>query len=388
MCNAKKPRVLGTYMEAGLGHIVTAQAIADALEEKYKDSFEIINSFVLRDSDKKILNKYEKYMVSEVNKHSAFPGYCYLQMGAMFLIGTKNTLKFVHNTVFCRELRATVEEFKKFSPDMIVCTHYYLLYAAIKYRKTVDKNCKVVLYCPDNMVHGWWDNRVDRIYTNNHLATEDAIRFGFPKDKILEVFYPTRSAVTESNGTKAEYREQFGLPQDKFTVVVADGVYAKARARRVTKKLLRAKIPLTVCLIAGKNEALKREFEEIEKVPENITLKVFGFIKNAPQLYAASDIFVTKAGPNAVLDSVMMGTPVIMNYFASPMEHAVVRLFGYSKECGYYITGTGATLKKIEELSKDPEEMERLREKCAFFDKTKNGASDIADDIAKMMCVI
>ena len=70
MSENKKPRVLVTYMEAGLGHIVTAQAISDALKKSYSDKLDVIDNYTLRDSKRKILNKYEKFMVSEVNKHS------------------------------------------------------------------------------------------------------------------------------------------------------------------------------------------------------------------------------------------------------------------------------------------------------------------------------
>lgn len=385
MSENKKPRVLVTYMEAGLGHIVTAQAISDALKRSYADKLEVIDNYTLRDSKRKILNKYEKYMVNEVNKHSKYPGYCYLFMWSMHIIGSKNTLKLIHNTVFRRQLKATLEEYREFSPDMIICTHYYLLYAAIVYRKKIDPNCKVVLYCPDNMLHGWWDNRPDRLYTNNHIATEDALKFKFPKENILEVFYPTRAAVTESNGTKEEYREKFDIPKDKFAVVVADGVYAKARAERAARELMKSKEPVTICLIAGKNEKLRKKFEAMTDIPEHITLKVFGFVEDAPQLYSACDLFITKAGPNAVLDSVMMGTPVIMTYYASPMEHAVVRLFGKSKGCGYYITSCKRARAATERLAKNPEELNALRKNCAFFDKNRNGAHDIADDVAKLL---
>ncbi len=388
MCDKKKPRVLVTYIEAGLGHIVTARAISDALRDNYSDKIDVTDSFVLRDSKNPVLEKYEDYMVNEVRRHSRFPGYCYFQMSTMYLLGSsKNTLKFVHNTVFRRQLVETVKEYVKFAPDMIICTHYYLLYAAVVYRKKHNPSCKVVLYCPDNMLHGWWDNRVDMLYTNNSIATADALKFRFDKDKILEVFYPTRDTVVNTNGTKEEYRELFGLPKDKFTVVVADGVYAKARARRVTMQLLKSEFPMTVCVIAGKNDKLRRELEELKDIPENITLRVFGFLENAPALYAASDIFVTKAGPNAVLDSVMVGTPVIMNYYASSMEHAAVRLFGETRGCGYYIKSEKKIRRKIEEYIRDSSELKAMSKNCEFFDKNKNGAHDIANDIARLLGV-
>ena len=381
----KKIRALITYIEAGMGHIVTADAIADALEAKYGDRFEVIRDYTLRDSEKPVLPRYEKFLVGQVKNYSRFPGYCSLQMLFMHLGGSKNNLRFVHNVVFHRATKATIEEFIKKKPDCIVSTHFFQLFAACEYRNKYDPNCKVILYCPDNTLHGWWDNRVDRIYTNNSLATADARRYRFPEESICEVFYPTREAVSSASGTKKEYRGMFGIPQDKFAVVIADGMYAKAKARKVTMELLKSDLPLTVCVIAGKNEKLKAELDAMkDKVKPNITLIPMGFVKDAPQLYAACDLFITKAGPNAILDSVLMGTPILTNYYATPIEKQTMRLFVKEKKCGYHIKSMKKIREKVEALIADRSELDAMKEHLAFFDKTKNGAVEIADDMAAM----
>ena len=386
MLENKKPKILIPYIEAGMGHIVTAEAIANALEEKWGDKCLVMREYIFRDSDNPVLPKYEKFLIEQVRGYSKFPGLGNLEMAAMHIIGSKNTLKLMHYTSFRKATLATIEEYAKYEPDVIVATHYFTAFSAVEYRNKYDKSCKVALYCPDNNVHGWWDNRVDMLFTNNHLATADALKYKFPKDRVREVFYPTRPAVTEANGNKEEYREKFGIPKEKFAVVVADGVYAKAKAKQVTEELLRSKLPLTVCLLAGKNEKLKAKFEAKKaKLPENITLLTFGFLSDAPKLYGACDLFVTKAGPNAVLDSVMMGTPIIIDYYATPIEKATKKLFIDHRKCGYYISHIRNIRRAVEELSCDSDRMRRLQRNLSYFDKTMNGASDIADGIAQML---
>ena len=383
-----KPLVLVDYVEAGMGHIVTAQAISDALKAKYSEDLEIVDNYSLRDSGDERLVKYEKFLVNQVKMHSSIPGYSKFQMTCMHITGVKNSLKIVHSGVYRKQTNAVIEQFKRLDPDMIVFTHYFTLYAGVEYRNKFKPSCKIVLYCPDNNVHGWWDNRVDRLYTNNPLATADALHYKFPKENICEVFYPTRKAVSESNESKEFYREKFGIPQDKFAVVIADGVYAKAKTAEVTYELMKSDIPLTICPIAGKNEELYNELMAIkDKTKSNITLLPFGFVSDAPQLYGACDLFITKSGPNAILDSVMMGTPIIADYYGSPIEKATKRLFVDTKNCGYYITNAKKIREKVESLSHNESEMNALRENLKFFDKRINGASQIADDIAALMGV-
>lgn len=380
----KKPRVLITYIEAGMGHIVTAQAIADSLKRKYGDKIEVIDSYTMRDSDKQTLRNYEKYLIHEVHMHSTLPGYCRLQMTSMHLFGSKNTLKFVHSVVFRKQTNAIIDEYKKIDPQVIVVTHYFSLYAAVEYKRLYSPDTIVALYCPDNMIHGWWDNRADVVYTNNPLATRDAQRNKFPT--IREVFYPTRAEITSSNETKEYYREKFNIPKDKFAVVIADGAYAKGKAKSVTRCLLKTKSPITICLIAGKNEKLKAKFDKLkDKLPSNITLITFGYTKEAPQIYAACDLFITKAGPNAVLDSVMLGTPVLIDFYASPIEKATKKLFIDKMNCGYYCTCPTKIRSIVEGLIDDRAPLKKIKENLKYFDKHKNGADDIADDLASRL---
>ncbi len=384
----RKPRILITYVEAGMGHIVSAQAIAEALKKLFSDRVEIIESHILRDSENPILPKYEDFLVKNTQRYSKFPAFGDIQFASMHILGAQNTLKLIHNTIFYSQTKATIEEYKNYSPDVIVCTHYFLLYAAIEYKRKYNPEATIVAYCPDNNVHGWWDNRADVLYTNNPMATEQAYEKKFRSGHVREAFYATRSDVTNSNESKEFYRKKFGIPTDKFAVVIADGVYAKAKTRKVCRELLKTDLPITICVLAGKNEKLKRKFDEYRdagKVKPNITLLTFGFIQDAPQLYGACDLFITKAGPNAVLDSVMMGTPIITDYCATPIERATKNLFVERFFCGYHLVNPRRIRKQVELLIQKPNLLNEIRETLSFFDKSKNGAEEIAEDIGEII---
>lgn len=386
METTRKPIVLVTYIEAGMGHIVSAQAISDALKKKYSDKMEIIDGYILRDSENPILPKYEDFLVKETQKFSKYPAYSELYFTSMHIIGAQNTLKFVHSSVFHREKKAAIEEYAKYNPDIIVCTHYFLLYTAVEYKRKCNHNVIVLAYCPDNNVHGWWDTRADCIYTNNPMATQQAYDLKFKQSQVIETFYPTRTAVAESNEGKIAYRKKFGIPLDKFAVVIADGVYAQAKAEKVCLELLKTDLPLTICFLAGKNEELRAKFEAMkDSVKPNITLLTFGFMSDAPQLYGACDLFITKGGPNAVLDSVMMGTPVLIDYCASMLERATKELFIDHMYCGYHLASPVKIKKMVETFICNPELLDDCKEALSYFDKTKNGAEDIADDIAEIL---
>lgn len=386
MKTIEKPRVLITYVESGMGHIVSAKAICDALYNGYGNNIDIIEKHILRDSEKTILKNFEIYLTNEVKRHSILPGYCALQLSSMHIFGAKNTLNFVHSTIFNKITNALIDEYRKIDPNVIVCTHYFTLHVAVRYRDKYAKNTIVINYCPDNNVHGWWDNRADRFYTNNPLATKDARKNRFKDDQLVEVFYPTRDSVTNVNESQSYYRAKFGIPQNDFAIVISNGLYAGKKTKKICNELIKCNLPITICVLAGHDEEIKEYFDNlIGKTKDNITIKTFGYMENAPELYAACDLFITKGGPNAILDSVMVGTPILVDFCASPIEQKTTDLFVREKNCGFYIKGIKKIRQKVEELIQNPSLISPLKENMKFFDKNKNGAVDIANDIMNLV---
>ena len=182
--------------------------------------------------------------------------------------------------------------------------------------------------------------------------------------------------------TKEEYRKKNNIPQDRFTIILADGAYATAKLKEYTNEFCKIKKPITLIVIAGKNEKVKEYFEKKKQtLPENINMIVHGFVDNIHELYAASDIFVTKAGPNAIQDSLFMRTPVLVNFYASPIEKFTQKLFCKEYRCGETILDKIKARKQIEKWIDNPELLDPYRENCKRLDKTKNGADEIADII-------
>ena len=62
-------KILITYVEAGMGHITTAQAIADALKQYPNEDVEIIEKNIFHTHEK--LKKYEQFLINETKKASS-----------------------------------------------------------------------------------------------------------------------------------------------------------------------------------------------------------------------------------------------------------------------------------------------------------------------------
>lgn len=70
----QKPRILLTYIESGMGHIMSMKAIAEGLKEKYADQVEIIESYIM-DQGSKETEQFEKFLsdcTKKTNKDKIF----------------------------------------------------------------------------------------------------------------------------------------------------------------------------------------------------------------------------------------------------------------------------------------------------------------------------
>lgn len=382
-----KKKVLMTYMESGMGHITSIKSISDNFKALYGDEFEVIDSYIMQEDHDKRLKKFEDFIIKQTKNTNRIKGFGNFIFFFIKLIGGVKTMRFLHRTLFRKYTNATLEAFKKRDPDIIVSTHYFMTFCALEYKKRFNKNVKVVTYNPDNNVHIWWDNREHLFIVNNENAFYEAIgKRKFNPAMVKQVFYTARDEIVNFNLSKEEVREKLGIDKNKFCVIVADGVYACAKSKKVADQLLKTDKPLTIIMLAGKNDKLFNYYSNLKqsgKIKPNIDLIVLPFMKNIYEYYRAADVFITKAGPNAVLDSVFMDTPVIVDYYAHPIEKATTKLFINNIGAGKAIYKPKKIKEQIEKWIDNRTELDIYADNTKKIDKSQNGGKEAAEFIYK-----
>jgi len=376
----EKKRVLVTYIEAGFGHITTANSIADALEALHDPNIEVIRKYTFKDDP--YLHKIEKGFVRDVKWANTFPWHNYIQMAATHIGGIHNSLPFVVNVAYRKARTKYLNMLSEIKPDIIIDTHYFTSFFSTQYRDMIDPHVKVVTYDPDNNVHNWWNIRVDKFVVNCRLAFHEALEKDFTRDQLMIVPFVTRKEIMDVTESKAFYREKYGLPQDRFTVMVAAGGYGKSGMSRVVDALMRVKHPITVIAICGTNKHLYRRLQRIkERVAPRIDLRPYEFVDKVYELNRASDVLLTKAGPNAMLDSALMGVPIGVFYCASPIEWQSMHLFTSILNCGRFFRHSPRIVKWINGCVENPSILDIYIEAENEVRQRGNGAVQIAQFI-------
>lgn len=373
----KKRRILVTYIEAGFGHITTANSIADAIEALHDPNIEVIRKYMF--SEDPVLRKTEKRFVKDVKIANMFPWYNRIQMAATHIFGIHNSLPFVVSTVWRRVRDCYLKELEKIRPDIIIDTHYLTSFFATQYRDKIDSHVKVVTYNPDNNVHNWWNLRVDKFIVNCRMGFDDALKHDFDRKKLMIVPFVTRKEIMAVTEDKSYYRTKFNLPQDRFVVMVAAGGYGKSGMNRVIKALMDVKQPITLVAICGTNKQLYNQLQHLkEQTPANIDLLPYEFVHNVYELNRAADMFLTKGGPNAMLDSVLMGVPVGVFYCASHIEKMSAYLFTYILNCGRFFPHSGPLVEWVNSCAGDTTILDFFIRNTRAIREAGNGANDIA----------
>ena len=132
----EKYRVLITYVEAGMGHITSAESIANALEKYYSDEVEVVRTNIFTDSNDKLLIKYQQFLIDEVKKSNKHPFHMfYLKVLQLPLFPRLSSLIFAHSTIFLQEKKRVISLLKQYDPDMAFHTHFTPLHFSIEAQK-------------------------------------------------------------------------------------------------------------------------------------------------------------------------------------------------------------------------------------------------------------
>lgn len=379
----KKPKMLLTFIESGMGHITSLQAVKESIEKKYGDKFNIIDIYPMRDDGP--AQKYENFTIKQVLNTNHVPGLGMFVFFVLEVLGRQCFLRLFHRTIMKKATDSVVNTFIKENPEVIISTNHYTTYCALEYKYKHNPDVFVATYNPDNNTHVWWDSRPSIFIVNNDLAYNEALRRRFKKENLRQVDFTVRQKLVDANLTKSEYRQKHNLPADKFTVLVADGAYASANAKKFTLELIKTDKPVTILFIAGNNNDMFEQMSKVKKQLEqqgksNITFEVYPFMPDIHELYCASDIFITKGGPNSIFDCVYMGTPVVVSYYSQPMEKTSYKLWVKQFECGVGCFNSRKIRPLIESYIDNPSLLDGYRNNIQRFMKKPSG-SDAAADI-------
>ncbi len=155
----------------------------------------------------------------------------------------------------------------------------------------------------------WYDRRADLVIVPTEAARERGLRLGLDPRRMRVVGMPVAERFARPQGEKAEIRARLGWPQDRPVALLVGGGEGMGPLEAICGALDERNLPLTLAVVTGRNKKLKRRLETRRW---NSPPVLYGFVRNMPELMAAADVLVTKAGPGTISEAFIAGLPMIL----------------------------------------------------------------------------
>ncbi|HSF32857.1 MAG TPA: glycosyltransferase [Candidatus Tectomicrobia bacterium] len=245
-------------------------------------------------------------------------------------------------------------------PDIVVCT--YCLPAGVmselKRRGRTDVPCVTVI--TDHAIHSQWIHPGVDLYvvSSDHIRDGMAAR-GIAPDRVLSTGIPVSPALGTPRDRQA-LRRQYGLDPALPTILVLVGAYNLMRgALDVYRSIVELPRPAQFLVVCGKDERLRQAIEHLTR-RLRVPVRVFGYVREIPELMAMSDLAISKAGGVTTSEALAAELPmVIVNPI--PGQEEENSSFLQAVEAAIVAPRPADLRNLIADLLDDPRRLARLR---------------------------
>ncbi|HKE36540.1 MAG TPA: glycosyltransferase [Candidatus Baltobacteraceae bacterium] len=351
-------RALFLISDTGGGHRSAANAITAALDEIHSPySFE--------------------HRIEDVAAHCAFPltqlglGYSMALRYAPPVYGalyyaTNGRRRYKALIRFCEPLyRERLRDlFISYQPDVIISVHPLLNHAALRARADAHmQHVPIITVITDlGKVHeSWLVAEADAVVVPAREVYSRALSRGVPPSRLRLLGHPIHPKFDDVTGSKQELRAALDLPQDELIVMLMAGGEGGGKLLSTTLALARARLPIHMVVVCGRNEHLQQKLTEMSRsLPTPMT--VLGFTDKIPEYFRTVDLLVTKAGPGSLAEANAAQLPVVVYDYIPGQERGNVDFVRNNGLGLVALHGAGEVVNAVRTLIRTPERLESIRE--------------------------
>jgi UDP-N-acetylglucosamine:LPS N-acetylglucosamine transferase len=232
---------------------------------------------------------------------------------------------------------------------------------------------------------GWACDDVSLYLVANEDAKKQLIDYGIATEKIKISGMPVNPKFHEVDEKVAQKaRKAFGLNPDKFTVFVNAGWIGGGNIPQIFRELVRGDLDVQAIFLAGKNDELKREAEELAKQAK-FPVKVIGYSDEIEKLMQSANVMVSKLGGLTTFEALACRLPIIADATTPPMpqEAGTVNLI-HKKGAGILLEKSSDIVPTIQNLLSDSNKYNQMKAATVGL-AIPNSTRNIIEEIAALL---
>ena len=372
----RKPHILFLFSDTGGGHRSATEAIIEALELEYPDTYTCEKVDIFKDHAPRPLNRMPDWYPYMVMAPQVW--------GASFRVTDgRPQARAITATMWPVAARTARNIIKHHPSDLVVTVHPLAVSWILK---ALGKNRPPFITVVTDMVttHAlWFDKRSDAILVPTEIARQKAIQYGMPPGIVKVVGQPVARKYCVPSGDKAALRDRLGWPRDKFIVLTVGGGEGMGPLGQTARAISDSGLDLGLVIVAGRNERLKTS---LEKTRWQVPTLIYGFTRDMPDFMRAADVLVTKAGPGTIAEAFNAHLPIILFSKLPGQEDGNVT-YTVNEGAGIWAPTPQRVVSALRNWVNNPDAREKVVNACRVAARP-NSSIDIAHEIGEKLGLV
>ncbi len=312
----KKPRILFLFSDTGGGHRSASEAIIEALNLEFPDTFTY-----------EMVDFFHDYSPPPLNLAGpTYPAMSRMDYLWKLLFDTSDDpdLMRVVYAMLWPYIRLRMYRLHREHPcDVVVAVHPLINTPFLRAKKKKNDRTPYITVVTDLVsTHAaWFNNQADVIVVPTRQAEQNALKFGIDPEKIRVIGLPVADRFSHPVEDRKSLRKKLGWPEDKVIILLVGGGEGMGPLGEVSMQINDAGLDAALVVITGKNKRLK---DKLDQHHWNIPTFIYGFVKNMHEFMRAADILVSKAGPGTISEALIAELPIILYHRISGQEEGNV----------------------------------------------------------------
>jgi len=310
------PKILIISSDTGGGHRSAAQSLAEGIQKFWKGESVAVRVMKAVEDSHRVTEKLVNVYNWTLRNKQHWMKYIYWAINRF----RPETSNFFLN----RCIVYLKEQFEKWCPHIVDSVHPLTqhIFARLLRELNLADQIPLVTVVTDpcyGFWKGWACDEVSLYLVANSEARRQLIDYGIAPEKIKISGMPVHPKFHEVDETVAQNaRKAFGLDAEKFTVFVNAGWIGGGNVPQIFRELVRGELDVQAIFLAGKNEELKREAEELAKTAK-FPVKVIGYSDEIEKLMQSANVMISKLGGLTTFEALACRLPIIADATTPPM---------------------------------------------------------------------
>lgn len=310
------PKILIISSDTGGGHRSAAQTITEGLQKFWKGESAAVRTIKAVEESHHITEKLVSVYNWVLKNKQHWMKYLYWVVNK---IRPETREFFMKRCIgFCHDI------FEKWCPHIVVSVHPLTqhIFARVLKELKLSQQIPLVTVVTDpcyGFWKGWACDDVSLYLVANEDAQRQLVDYGISPEKIKISGMPVDpkfQEVTELDAQTA--RKAYGLDPDKFTVFLNAGWIGGGNIPQIFRELVRGELDVQAIFLAGKNEELRLEAEQLAKTAK-FPVKVIGYSNEIEKLMQSANVMVSKLGGLTTFEALACRLPIIADATTPPM---------------------------------------------------------------------